>query len=325
MRILPFLVLLILTGCRKEVIKPSVTTAEADQITASSALVGGEVTSAGSADLTSEGIYWGSEPDPVADGTRLIIVGFGMGAFSTILLGLTEQTTYYYQAFASNEHGTSYGEVVSFTTLPGGGTFMDPRDQHGYRWIKIGTQTWMAENLAYLPAVNPPSEESYDAPFYYVYDFGGSSASEAKSTGNYTSYGVLYNWYASTSACPAGWHLPSDLEFKILETFLGMSGSDADVDGYRGSGSIGKALKSTSGWNDNLNGDNSTGFSAVPGGGRYGNGSFGNLGTDALFWTSSEGGDLFAWYRNLSSSNQGVFRLRDYRKLGFSIRCLKDE
>lgn len=204
------------------------------------------------------------------------------------------------------------------------GAFKDMRDNHEYKWVRIGEQLWMAENLAYLPSVSPSSEGSETAPFYYIYGYEGSSVNDAKASVNFTTYGVLYNWEAAKVACPVSWHLPTDSEWKVLETYLGMSPSDADRNGYRAGGSIGKALKSASGWNDNGNGDNSSGFAAVPGGGRYGNGSFANLGTDALFWSFSEEEASLAWYRNLFNGNDGVFRVYEYQKIGFSVRCVKD-
>jgi len=117
--------------------------------------------------------------------------------------------------------------VVSFGNNPicnaQNGTFMDVRDQHVYKYVKIGTQTWMAENLAYLPAVSPSSDGSESSAFYYVYNYEGSSISEAKSQGNYTSYGVLYNWEAAKIACPSGWYLPSGLRMVMEITAVGLT------------------------------------------------------------------------------------------------------
>jgi hypothetical protein len=94
--------------------------------------------------------------------------------------------------------------------------FIDKRDGHEYKWVKIGNQTWMAENLAYLPEVCPPEEECG----YYVYDYRGISVQEAGQEQNYNDRGVLYNFKAASTACPPGWHLPTDEEWKILEYFL---------------------------------------------------------------------------------------------------------
>ena len=83
-----------------------------------------------------------------------------------------------------------------------------------YKVVQIGNQCWMAENLAYLPSVSPPTEGSLIDPYSYVYGYEGTDINEAKTTTNYQTYGVLYNWPATLEACPSGWHLPSDAEWK---------------------------------------------------------------------------------------------------------------
>jgi hypothetical protein len=155
----------------------------------------------------------------------------------------------------------------------------------------------MAENLAYLPAVSPSSDGSESSPFYYVYNYEGSSINDAKSRGNYTAYGVLYNWEAAKTACPTGWHLPTDEEWTP----------------YFMAGTIGK----------NQTSNNSSGFTALPGGYWTDGGGFGYLGYYAYFWSSSEDGS-YAWHRELYYDNVGVYPGDYYRRFGYSVRCLKD-
>ncbi|MFA5815748.1 MAG: fibrobacter succinogenes major paralogous domain-containing protein [Bacteroidales bacterium] len=193
------------------------------------------------------------------------------------------------------------------------GSFTDSRDNHTYKWVKIGKQTWMADNLAYLPAVSPSSDGSDTSPYHYVYDYEGSSMSAAKATTNYATYGVLYNWPAALKACPSGWHLPSDDEWNVLIEYLG---GEADA---------GKKMKSTSGWRENENGDNSSGFSALPGGHSLTIGVFDFLGDGAFFWSSSEYEAPYAWSQVLYYYVVSVNRAYDYRGRGFSVRCLKDQ
>jgi uncharacterized protein (TIGR02145 family) len=116
--------------------------------------------------------------------------------------------------------------------------------------------------------------------------YEGSGVQEAKATDNYRKYGVLYNFEAAKTACPTGWHLPTDEEWKTLEKQLGMSSSDADNAGLRLSGEVGKKLKSKSGWQSEGHGDNSSGFTALPGGNRTNYYGFEYLGYYSYFLTS---------------------------------------
>jgi len=207
--------------------------------------------------------------------------------------------------------------------------FVDCTDQDGnyYSVVKIGSQMWMAENLAYLPAVSPSSRKADTYPFYYVYGNEGSNVNEAKATDYYETYGVLYNWEAAKTACPSGWHLPTDDEWKILENYLGMQVTELNVMFYRGSGDVDKKLKSTTGWHDNSgdnsNGDNSSGFNALPSGRIGSNGGFDDLGYFTSFWSSSEIG-TFSLDRYLFYSQDGVGRYYTSRRHGESVRCLKN-
>lgn len=211
-------------------------------------------------------------------------------------------------------------ESITFEDLNG---FIDSRDGKFYRTIQIGEQVWLAENLAYLSQVSPSGEGSATEKYYYVYDYEGTNLSEAKQTAHYTTYGVLYNWEAAKTACPSGWHLPTDDDWKVLERYLGMSESDANASEWRESGNVGKKLKSTSGWYSNGNGDNSNGFNAIPGGGGNDEG-FNGLGNYAYFWSSSENGTSYAWTRALEYNDDGVDRYYNSRRFGYSVRCQKN-
>ena len=188
-------------------------------------------------------------------------------------------------------------------------SFSDIRDGNQYETVIIGEQCWMAENLAYLPVVSSAFEGSTDEAYYYVNGYNGNNVAEAKSTDNYRTYGVLYNWNAANISCPKGWHLPSDEEWKILEKHLGMSSSDADDTWWRSSGDVGIKLKSISGWKYDLNGDNSSGFKALPGGNRAPKGLVLMVGYGASFWSSSEIGlSHEGWCRELSCYKDDVYR-----------------
>ena len=189
----------------------------------------------------------------------------------------------------------------------------------GYEYdiVAIGDQCWFAENCRYLPVVSPSSEGSDTSPYYYVYDYEGSTVAEAQATDKYETYGVLYNWPAvmTEGICPSGWHIPSDGEWKTMEISLGMSDSDAASDGWRGTDE-GVQMKSTSGWN----GSNSSGFNGLPGG--TVTGSFAFNGFSSYWWSASASGSD-SWVRKLDS-HADVTRVNLYRKLGFSARCVRD-
>jgi uncharacterized protein (TIGR02145 family) len=183
------------------------------------------------------------------------------------------------------------------------GSFTDKRDDNTYKTVKIGNQTWMAENL---------NCDVGDGG--WVYD---SNASDDATSGR------LYDWKTARDACPDGWHLPSDEEWKQLEMYLDMSRADADTFGLRGV-NVGSGLKSTSGWNSGGKGTNESYFSALPSGYRFTNGGFHDQGYGAYFWTSTEFDSNQAWFRSLGYDGGDVGRNSGPKEYGFSVRCIKD-
>jgi len=192
-------------------------------------------------------------------------------------------------------------------------------DSNNYSTVTIGTQVWMAENLK-----STKYSDGTSIPLVTT-----SSAWVLLSTPGYCWYnsytGALYNWYAVNTAklAPAGWHVPTDAEWKQLETELGMTQEQADATGSRGTNQ-GAQLKSQTGWNSNGNGSNTSGFSALPGGCRYPNGGFYVLGAGGYWWTSTQFSPTNAWDRIMSSDNDIVYRFNNLKTHGFSVRCVKD-
>ncbi len=202
-------------------------------------------------------------------------------------------------------------------------------DSKHYTVVTIGTQTWMAENLAYLPSVNPGSSGSLTSSFYYVYGYNDTNVTAAKATVNYQTYGVLYNWHAAMNgdtssnsvpsgvqgACPNGWHLPGDAEWDIIVNYLG------------GDTIAGSKMKETGTihWNSpNTEATNSSGFTALPGGLRYYYGNYLYVGNYGYWWSSTEYSIYNAWIRSMIGSN-GLASSYDYdKKFALSVRCLRD-
>jgi uncharacterized protein (TIGR02145 family) len=209
--------------------------------------------------------------------------------------------------------------------------FLDNRDGKTYKTIRIGDQTWMAENLAYLPIVNKDSAGTNQEERFYVYNYSGTSLSEAKETYNYDKFGVLYNWLAAKEACPNGWHLPSDAEWMVITeaaaaNLFNTRAITEDRD-------IGNFLASTSDWKNspysgaigyNPSRNNSSGFNAQPGGQHSNEGGWNQMEKFAFFWSSSAAGSNRAWYRYLFYNYSGIYRFPNYQGCGFSVRCILD-
>jgi uncharacterized protein (TIGR02145 family) len=200
--------------------------------------------------------------------------------------------------------------------------FTDERDGREYKSVRIGNQTWMAENLAYLPEVYPSVDSRFEGRRYYVYGYDGNDLSRAKEEPSFQQYGVLYNWDAARESCPAGWHLPTDPEWKELERYLEMEAETDDM-GWRGSGAAGEKLKSAAGWKADM-GSDEFGFRALPAGCR-GYDGFESMGYCAYFWTASPAGGDNGWRRGLCGDDDGIAREQDRRYFGISVRCIKDD
>jgi uncharacterized protein (TIGR02145 family) len=226
----------------------------------------------------------------------------------------------------------AYYPPVIDVVVPEPFEFIDPRDGMTYQAARIGDQTWMIQNLAYLPSVSPSSDTSSTERHYYVYGNEDSSVEMAKAMENYARYGVLYNWEAARISCPSGWHLPSDEEWTVLTDYLIQSGYGYGSNRY----SIGKAMASVSGWDitsdfgtvGNIQSNNNgSRFNAIPAGmrvdGDHG-GVYVGLGYNAGFWSSTEMGSTGAWGRSLEAGSDEIAHMGTSRIFGLTVRCVKD-
>ncbi len=315
---------IIMLGCEKPVRVVSVKTDAVIDVGSNTCIVQGTIVDLGEEWINEHGFCYSlSETPTVDDLTKKRGEVNIEETFTDILSGLQANTKYYVRAYVQNEIGEEYyGDILSFTT---GLIYTDARDSHEYEWVKIGDQVWMAENLAYLTSVGPYNEGSETDSYYQVYNYYGSSVNEAKFENAFLTYGVLYNWPAALNACPDGWHLPTDAEWKQLEIFLGMSQSDADYSDWRGT-SEGEKLKATSGWDNNGGGTDDYGFSALPGGfhGMSGEG-FGAEGEASFFRSATEYSSSIAWNRGLNDNGSDVNRDNvNHKGYAFSVRCIRD-
>ena len=194
-------------------------------------------------------------------------------------------------------------------------------DGNVYNTVRIGTQIWMAENLkttkfndgADIPLVTDYSEwGNLTSPGYCWYNndkytYGGI-------------YGALYNWYTVNTGklCPEGWHVPSDVEWNVLENYLG------------GETVAGGKLKEagTEHWEyPNTGATNVSGFTALPGSGRYQSEMFTEIGFFGNWWSSSQEDQGFPYsvYRNLTYFDGGIYWGGSGISDGLSVRCIKDK
>ncbi len=197
--------------------------------------------------------------------------------------------------------------------------FTDIRDGRKYGIVKINTQVWMSENLHVSTYRNGDSirhastlEEWLDAGNKQE----GAWCYYDNDPKNGEKYGKLYNWYCvkdSRGLAPAGYHVPSDAEWTVLTNFLG--GEDL----------AGQKMKSTTGWSNNGQGTNSSGFNGLPGGSRIEGGNFLGINEGGSWWSSSEESDGYAWNRNLDYYDETMVNRNTFNNYdGLSVRCLRD-
>lgn len=242
------------------------------------------------------------------------------------------------EAISSSSVSISSSSVI----LSGGeGTLKDSRDNQVYKTVSIGTQTWMAENLNYAYKGKTSTFDSSS----FCYDDDPTNCSK---------YGRLYLWSAAMDSagtwstngkgcgngkfclptypvrgvCPEGWHLPTEEDFRILSRGTGATWDERNfyyID-------AGKYLKSTSGWNDNGNGTDAYGFSALPAGISLQGGPFHQLGYIATFWSAtrvieSNVDDFYsddAFAMTLAQNSDHAFLWSQHMYVASSVRCLKD-
>ncbi len=166
---------------------------------------------------------------------------------------------------------------------------VDLRDNQQYLTIQIGSQLWMAENLNY--------------------DSQPGSWCHSDSDQNCRTYGRLYDWYTAQFVCPSGWKLPTTADFDQLISFVGEYPGDQ--------------LRADHGWNAGHNGNNSSGFTALPASFRSSVGSFSKIGSFTYFWEVDEFDQDMAWSRLLFYNRSDVEHNYQNKANAFSVRCIK--
>ena len=321
---------------------PTISTGKISSVTDSSAICGGTVITDGGTSLFAQGVCWNTTPEPTIK-SYIAIDGSGISSFMCSVKILWSNTTYYVRAYATNANGTAYGSVQQITTPPKPGdinAILNPGltydsitdiDGNKYHTLKIGTQTWMAENLfvsKYRNGDAIPNEtdnavwNSLKTGAQCTYNNGVEPNSIAK-------FGRLYNYYAVTDArniAPTGWHVASDAEWSTLTSYIATNHGISD--------STAQALTATVNWTEssivgaigNAYGsfNNTSGFCALPAGGRYNYGVCGNVGDYTAWWTATQSDSGNAWFRSLSFYGNVAERNFYIKQYGLSVRCVKD-
>jgi uncharacterized protein (TIGR02145 family) len=312
---------------------PTVATRKVSDITQTSVTVGCYVSSNGGEYVEENGIYYSTSKNPETSGTK-VQISQGTGTQTYNLTGLSPSTVYYIKAYAINNTGTSYGNEILFKTYTSTVTDYDGNE---YNTVIIGDQEWMAENLKTTHYADGTEISLVENNTDWSNNLATDKAYCYYENSSVDNYGAIYNWAAAMNdelsssnnpsgvqgVCPDNWHLPSDDEWKEMEITLGMSQTDADRTNYREDGHVGIHLKSTTAWSNNGDGNNSSGFSAIPGGYRNDDGLFYDNTKTTLFWSSTEESER-SWIRALSFDQVGVDRSTRKKNDGNYIRCVKD-
>ena len=307
-------ILILAISCRdKNKTVPVLTTNAVSGITSISASSGGEITG-GCSVLSDRGVCWSTGANPTIADSKTS-EGAGEDCFTCAITGLTPNTTYYVRAYATNDIGTGYGNVLSFTTQQG--NTMTDVDGNIYYTIVIGTQTWMMENLKTTKYRNgdviPNVLDST-----WINLTTGAYCNYNNDANNSTTYGRLYNWFAindSRNLAPAGWHVATAAEWQTLVDYLG---------GKEEAGGKLKEAGTTHWISPNMDATNSSGFTALPGGYRFSNGLFDRLGSNGYWWSSTENAASTAYARHLGTDHMDCDLDSLNKFIGLSIRCIKD-
>lgn len=305
------------------------TTNNVPVITSNSATISGVIDSDGGALTSKYGVCWSTSPTPTISNNKVTFDGSLVGVYNANINNLSANTVYYVRTYATNAVGTYYGNEINFTSL----NTVSDIDGNVYQTVKIGTQTWMMENLktsklndgTLIPLVSDNTAWfNLSTPGYCFFNNDNSNKSV---------YGAMYNWYTVNTGklAPTGWHVPSNQEWITLENYLIANGYN--YDGTTTGNKIGKAVAATTIWpsskvdgaiGNDLTKNNTCGFSGLPGGYRNENGSYGNFGQVGYWWSSTNDGTNLGWFRTLIYSTTSMARFSGNVQYGLSVRCLKN-
>lgn len=315
-----FLIIILTCNCKKqdnnEIETPVITTKIASNIMEKGSSSGGTIVIDDFSSITSLGVCWDTTQEPTIATNRTDDKIY-FKDYTSYLSGLKANTTYYVRAYAIINTETTYGNSVSFKTLPSSGQIFFDIDGNKYHGVTIGTQIWSAENLNVTRYKNGDSIINVTDGEQWQYLTTGAFCDYDNNTENSQVYGRLYNFYTiadSREICPDDWHVATKEEWNILIDFLGVNATYFLSD----TGTIHWEIP-------NAEVTNETGFTALPGGDRAPNANFYEIGVGGYWWTSTTFNDEKAYYFRIKSGRDGIEELEYYKNMGQSIRCIKDK
>jgi uncharacterized protein (TIGR02145 family) len=279
------------------------------ELSASILLSGGEILENGGRDIIETGICWNTSENPSV-GDNKIVSQSDSAKFYAEIQG-KDGTTIYFRSYAITEDKPFYGNEFSHTFR----FIVDKRDEKLYKYIQIGEQFWLADNMAWVPEKLCPADE--DCGFWAANNGGQDSVTITSKNDNYKQYGVLYNFDQAMNACPEGWEIPTSYDWQELFDYMKDQGYTKNA---------GKALKAVDGWEEGGNGTDAFGFNALPTGYRdYVSREIINSGTGTLFWSETANAGEGIHARSLDSDSDESGGYAAYRSDGCTVRCVKSE
>jgi uncharacterized protein (TIGR02145 family) len=204
-------------------------------------------------------------------------------------------------------------------------------DGNVYQTLVIGNQEWLVENLKVTHYRNGDPIHNVTDNNEWAGLSTGAYCYFDNNTSNGDTYGTLYNWYAvadSPGLAPEGFKVANDQDFMELEMYLGMSESEANSMGWRGTNEGSKLAGGYDLWqNGVLRNDpefDTSGFSLLPSGFRNNDGSFHYMSSQGFLWSTTELNTVLALVRGLININTTVIRGNSNKQIGISVRCLRD-
>lgn len=327
----------------------SISTLTISNISDTGATCGGNITYNSGSAVIARGVCWSTSVNPTLINPHSID-GTGIGVFSSTLSSLLPGTMYFVRSYATNSVNTQYGNQISFTTLNSSGSTctgsntVSDIDGNVYNIVTIGNQCWMKENLKTTRYRNGTPIPGNLNNTNWAGSLSGAQADYNNNTLNTAIFGKLYNYYAvadPSGLCPAGWHVPTNVEWNDLVRFL-----DPSIDSLlpypttfiSQSLIAGEMLKSTGDihagtglWFSPNIANDITGFSAYPGGFRRGNvnsssnGTYSGINIRGIWWSSTPfPGTNSAIIRSLYSPDSAIYYGKTNKTEGCSVRCVRD-